>query len=114
MKRRLAKLAEHRQRLLARTGNQRMELAEIARNWQTPLAVFDAGMKAACFIHKNPGLVGGGLVAFLSLRGTGVAGLARKGWRLLYLYPAAISLGLKYLLSSPCAAGDVGDPGVNP
>ena len=86
-----------------------MEVIEISMHWQAPMTAFDTGMKVVRFMHNNPGLLAGSLVALLSLRGTGVAGLARKGWRLLYLYPAALTFGLKYYLSKPRSVGGVGD-----
>ncbi|MEO8330886.1 MAG: YqjK family protein [Gallionella sp.] len=100
MKQRLADLASRRQGLLEKIEAQRMEVVEIARHLQAPLAVADTGMKAVRFIRNNPGLVSGGFAALLSLRGMGIAGLAQKGWRLLFLYPAAISLGFKFLYSA--------------
>ena len=100
MKQRLAALANRRQGLLEKIKAQRMEVAEISQLLQTPLTVLDAGIKAVRFVRSHPGLVSGGFAALLSLRGMGIAGLAQKGWRLLYLYPAAISFGLKYLFSA--------------
>ncbi|HUW75183.1 MAG TPA: YqjK family protein [Gallionella sp.] len=76
---------------------QRKEVAGISVDFQKPLALADTGLKAARFIRNHPALVSGGFAALLSMRGTGIAGLAKKAWRLMYLYPAAISLGLKYL-----------------
>ncbi len=100
MKKRLAAIA-HRRRALSETIEaQRMEVAEISRHWQKPLAMADTGLKAVRFIHDHPGLVSGVFAALLSLRGMGIAGVAKKGWRLMYLYPAAFSLGLEYLFSA--------------
>ena len=100
MKKQLAALAHRRQALLEKIGDQRMEVAEISRDWHKPLALADAGLKAVYFIRDHPGLVSGGFAALLSLRGMGIAGLAQKGWRLLYLYPSILSFGLKYLFSA--------------
>lgn len=97
MKKRLAALAYRRQELLEKIEAQRMEVADISLELQKPLALADAGLNMVRFIRHHPGLVSGSLVALLSLRGLGIAGLAEKGWRLLYLYPAALSFGLKYL-----------------
>jgi hypothetical protein len=99
MKQRLAAIAYRRLGLLEKIKAQRMEVAEISRLWQAPVAVFDAGMKAVRFVRSHPGLISGGFAALLSLRGMGIAGVAQKSWRLLFLYPAAISFGLKYLFS---------------
>ncbi|MDO8262711.1 MAG: YqjK-like family protein [Gallionella sp.] len=100
MKKRLAALAHRRLELFEKIAAQRMEVAEISQHWQKPLAVVDTGLKAARFIRSHPGLVSGGVAALLSLRGMGIAGFARKGWRLLYLYPSILSFGLKFLSSA--------------
>ena len=100
MKQRLAAITNRRQGLVEKIKAQRMEVAEISKLWQSPLAVFDAGLKTVRFVRSHPGLISGGLAALLSLRSMGIAGLAQKGWRLLFLYPAAISVGLKYLFSA--------------
>jgi len=100
MKKRLAALAHHRLELFEKIGMQRREVAEISRHLQKPLAVVDTGLKAVHFIRKHPGWVSGGIAMLLSLRGMGVASLARKGWGKLYLYPSILSFGLKLLSSS--------------
>lgn len=97
MKKRLAELAYRRSRLLEKIEIQRMDVADISLDLQKPLALADAGLKAVRFIRNHPGLVSGGFAALLSLRGKGVAGLAQKGWRLMYFYPSILSFGLKYL-----------------
>jgi hypothetical protein len=98
MKNRLAVLSCRRRVLLDRIDAQRMDVAGISLGLQKPLALAGIGLKAARFMHNHPGLAAGGLAALLALRGKGVAGLAKKGWRLIFLYPAIISFGLKYLL----------------
>ena len=100
MKKRLAELAYRRNRLLEKIETQRMDVADISLDLQKPLALADIGLKAVRFIRNHPGLVSGGFAALLSLRGKGVAGLAQKGWRLMYLYPSILSFGLKYLFSA--------------
>lgn len=100
MRKQLAALAQRRRELLAEIESQRMDVAEISRQWQKPLALADSGLQAVRFIRNHPGLVSGSFAALLSLRGMGISGLAQKGWRLLFLYPAAVSFGLKYLLSA--------------
>jgi hypothetical protein len=100
MKKRLAELTYRRSRLLEKIEIQRMDVADISLDLQKPLALADAGLKAVRFIRNHPGLVSGGFAALLSLRGKGVAGLAQKGWRLMYLYPSILSFGLKYLFSA--------------
>ena len=83
-----------------------MEVADITLDLKKPLALADTGLKVVRFIHDHPGLVSGGFAALLSFRGMGRAGLAQKGWRLLYLYPAAVSFGLKYLFSAIRTPGE--------
>lgn len=100
MKKQLAAIAYRRHELIKKIEAQREEVAEITRSWQKPLVLVDAGLKAARFIRDHPGWVSGGFAALLSLRGMGVAGLAQKGWRLLYLYPAVASFGLKFIFSA--------------
>lgn len=96
MKNRLAAPAERRRILLEKIETQRRDVAGIALDLQKPLALADMGLKAVRFIRKHPGWVAGGFAALLSLRGKDIAGLAKKGWRLMFLYPAIISFGLKY------------------
>lgn len=100
MKKRLADLALRRQVLLGKINAQRLEVAEIARHWQKPLALADTALHVVRFLRNHPGLVSGGFAALLSLRGKGIAGFVQKGWRLLYLYPAALTFGLKHLFSA--------------
>lgn len=107
MKQRLAELADRRLRLLETIEAQRIEIAAISVDFQKPLALADTGLKAARFVRNHPALVSGAFAVLLSMRGLRIAGLAKKGWRLLYLYPAAISLGLKYLFPAPRPHGDV-------
>jgi hypothetical protein len=106
MKQRLAELADRRVRLLEEIEAQRMEVAEISADFQKPLALADTGLKAVRFLRNHPVLASGGFAVLLSMRGKGLAGLAKKGWRLAYLYPAAISLGLKYLFPEIRSPGE--------
>lgn len=101
MKLRLAELSDRRLGLLEKIEAQRREVAEISVDFKKPIALADTGLKAVRFIRNHPVLASGGFAALLSIRGMGIAGLAKKGWRLAYLYPAAISLGLKYLFYTP-------------
>jgi hypothetical protein len=97
MKKRLDELACRRRKLLEKIEIQRMDVAEISLDFRKPLTLADTGLKVVRFIRNHPGLVSGGFAALLSLRGKGIAGLAQKGWRLMYLYPAILSFGFKYL-----------------
>lgn len=95
MKKRLAELACRRRVLIEKIEAQRMEVAGISQQWQKPLALVDAGVKAVRFIHNHPALVAGGVATFLALRHKGITGLAQEGWRLLRLYPAIFSLATR-------------------
>jgi hypothetical protein len=106
MKQRLAELAVRRLGLLEEIEAQRLEVAEISVEFQKPVALADTVLKAVRFSRNHPVLVSGGFAALLSIRGMGVAGLAKKAWRLVYLYPAAISLGLKYLFPAIRSPGE--------
>ena len=106
MKQRLAELDDRRSRLLEEIEAQRMEVAGISADFQKPLALADTVLTAVRFSRDHPVLVSGGFAALLSIRGMGIAGLAKKGWRLVYLYPAAVSLGLKYLFPAIRSSGE--------
>jgi hypothetical protein len=113
MKNRPAALADRRRVLLEKIEAQRVDVAGIFLGMQKHLTLADAGLNAARFMRNHPGWVAGGIAALLSLRGKGIAGMARKGWRLVYLYPAAIAFGWKYLTAfrSPRAEQpSAGDP----
>jgi YqjK-like protein len=99
MNKRLAYLAARRLELVQQIEDQRMDIAEISSRWQKPFAVADTGLKALHLVYRHPALIAGGVTALLAWRRKGVAGLAKNGWRLLYLYPSAIFFGLKYLAS---------------
>jgi hypothetical protein len=113
MKQRLAELSDRRLRLLEEIGIQRTEVAEISADFRKPLALVDTALKVLRFTRKHPVMVSGGFAALLSIPGMGIAGLAKKSWRLMYLYPAAISLGLKYLFPASRSSGGVRNAGVD-
>ena len=102
----LADVAQRRRALLQTIEAQRIEMAAISQQWQKPLILVDAGLNAVRFVRGHPGLVSGGFAALLSLRGIGIAGLAQKSWRLLYLYPAVFSFGLKFLFSATSSSSE--------
>ena len=112
MNSRLTQLACRRLELLNDIEAQRMDMADITRHLQKPLAVADVGFKAVRLIYNHPALVTGGVTALLTLRRNGFVGLVQHGWRLLLLYPSAIFLGLKYLSSATCAPRKERDTGV--
>lgn len=99
MNERLAYLASRRLELVQQIEVQRMDLAEFSSRWQKPFSVADTGLKVLHLAYRHPALIASGVTALLAWRRKGIAGLAENGWRLLYLYPSAIFLGLKYLAS---------------
>jgi hypothetical protein len=99
MNKRLAHLASRRLELVQQIEIQRTDVAEIASHWQKPFALVDTGLKAWHLIYRHPALIAGGMTALMAWRRKGIVGLAEKGLRLLYMYPSAIFLGLKYLAS---------------
>jgi len=80
MKKRLADLAYRRCRLLEKIDAQRIEVAEISIHWQKPLALVDAGLKAAHFIHNHPTLMSGGVALLMALRPGRVWKWLQLGW----------------------------------
>lgn len=100
MNKHLARLAQRRLELLEQIEAQRMAMAESSQDLHKPLAVVDAGLHAVRLIYAHPVLFAGGMTALLTWRRNGIVGLAKNGWRLLYLYPSAIFFGLKYLGSA--------------
>lgn len=99
MNKRLDILASRRLELLETIEDQRMDVARISQHLKRPLAVADVAVKAVRLILDHPALFAGGMAALMTWRRKGIIGLAKNGWRLLYLYPSAIFLGLKYLSS---------------
>jgi hypothetical protein len=99
MKRRTSNLAHRRRLLLEKIGAQRNDLAQLAGHFERPLAWADTGLRAARYLHDHPAVLAGGVAAFLALRRSGLLGLAKTGWRLLYLYPSL--LGFAWQALSP-------------
>lgn len=91
----LAVLAYRRSVLLEEIEAQRVELEAISLRLKKPLAIADVGMKAVFFVKDHPALLTAGIGGFLAWRESGIVGLAKSGWRL--LYPFGTLLGLKYL-----------------
>ena len=103
MNKRLAQLANRRLELLTTIEDQRADIAYLSKQLQKPLAMVDAGWKVVSLVHKHPALVTGTVTALLVWRRNGLVGLAKHGWRMLFLYPSAVFLGLKYLSTEACA-----------
>jgi hypothetical protein len=100
MKKRLADIAYRRSKLLDRIEMQRADVAEFSLRWHKPVALAEMGLKAARLVYAHPAVVTGIVAALLTFRRKGAVALVRSGWRLLFLYPSAVFLGLKYLTSA--------------
>ena len=97
MNKRLESVATRRLEILEKIAAQRLELAEISRDFQRPLGVVDTGLKGINFIRSHPALMAGLAGGFLALRRTGIIGWIQKGRSLLYLSPVILSAGSKLL-----------------
>lgn len=91
MTRRILGLAQRRHLLLQKIAAQRSELAQLSEQCQRPLTWLDTGLRTARYLRAHPAVLAGGVATLLSLRHKGVFGLAKSGWRLLYLYPSILS-----------------------
>lgn len=92
MTKRMTELAERRHLLLEKISAQRQELAQLSVPLQQPLAWADSGLRAGRYLHDHPTLLAGGLAAFIALKRSGLLGLAKTGWRVLYLYPSILGV----------------------
>ncbi|HEX5338363.1 MAG TPA: YqjK-like family protein [Gallionella sp.] len=91
MKARLAELAFRRSQLLEKIDAQRMELSDISRHFEKPLALVDAGLKVVRYLRGHPVFLAGGLAILMLWRGKGLITLAQGGqqlWRLYYPKPS--------------------------
>lgn len=107
MNKRLADVTHRRHKLLEKIDAQRVNLSELSLSWKTPMTLIDGGLKVVHFARNHRALTAGGLAALLAFRRKGVVGLALEGWRLLYLYPSILSLGLRFLFPSTRPSDEV-------
>lgn len=89
MKNRLEVIACRRSQLLEKIKSQRIDMLEISQPFQKPLAVVDAGIKAAQFLRRHPTLLTSCFAMLLALRRRDFAGLKQHSLHLLHLYPAS-------------------------
>jgi len=80
MNQNLIRLAERRERLVARAAAQRMALAQSIEPWRIPLAVADQGLAALRFLKRHPAWIVGGGVLIAALRPVRVVKWLRRGW----------------------------------
>ncbi|MDO8349960.1 MAG: YqjK-like family protein [Gallionella sp.] len=73
MNKKLTRIAERRERLIAQSAAQRIALAKDIELWRVPLARVDQGLTALRFVKKHPAtlVVGGVLFAALRLHRAG-------------------------------------------
>jgi hypothetical protein len=90
-------MAHRHSLLLEKIAAQRNNLVYISSQFKRPLVLADTALRAVRYLHDHPGLLAGGLATFLALRRSGLVGLAKTGWRMLYLNPSILSFTLKVL-----------------
>ena len=69
---RMIEVMRQRERLLARCNAQRGEIAALARQWESPLAIADRAIEGINYLRQRP-VVLGVLVALLAI-------VLRRGW----------------------------------
>lgn len=80
MNKKLIRLAERRERLVAQAAAQRMALAQNIEPWRNPLARVDQGLAALRYIKSHPAWIVGGVVLVAALRPGRVGKWLRRGW----------------------------------
>lgn len=68
MNKKLARLSERRQQLVAQAAAQRTALAQNLEPWRTPLALADKGLAAVRYVKQRPALIIGAVALFGMLR----------------------------------------------
>lgn len=80
MNKKLASLAERRQRLVAQAAAQRAALAENIEPWRAPMALADRGLVALRYFKQHPSLMVGAVALLAILRPTRVGKWLQGGW----------------------------------
>ena len=80
MNNKLIRLAERRERLVARAAAQRVTLAQNIEPWRIPLALADQGLAALRYIKSHPEWIVGGVVLLAALRPGRVGKWLGRGW----------------------------------
>jgi hypothetical protein len=81
-KQQLARIAERRAELVARSAAQRADLGELCHAWYRPLAIVDQGMAVWRFLRAHPALPVGLGVAFAVARPRRALKWLGRGWSL--------------------------------
>jgi hypothetical protein len=80
MNRKLARLAERREHLVAQAAAQRTALAQNVAPWRAPLALADRGVAALRYIRHHPVLMVGATLIVAAFRTKRAGGWLRRGW----------------------------------
>ena len=80
MNKKLIRLAEQRERLVAQVAAQRTALAQNIEPWRTPLALADQGLAALRYIKSHPEWIVGVVVLLAALRPSRVGKWLGRGW----------------------------------
>jgi hypothetical protein len=80
MNTRLIELAERRATLVAKSTNQRNELARAVRPLRTAFSVADLGIATANYFKHRPALLAGGIAVAVLLRPGFIFKWLKRGW----------------------------------
>jgi len=80
MNKKLLRLAERRERLVAQTAAQRVTLAENIEPWRMPLALADQGLSVLRYIRLHPEWIAGVVALIAALRPGRVGKWLGRGW----------------------------------
>lgn len=80
MNKKLLRLAERRERLVAQTAAQRVAVAENIEPWRMPLALADQGLSALRYIRRHPEWIAGVVVLIAALRAGRAGKWLGRGW----------------------------------
>ena len=80
MNKKLLRLAERRERLVAQTAAQRVAVAENIEPWRMPLALADQGLSALRYIRRHPEWIAGVVVLIAALRPGRAGKWLGRGW----------------------------------
>jgi len=80
MNKKLLRLAERRERLVAQVAAQRAALAENIEPWRMPLALADQGLSVLRYIRRHPEWIAGVVVLVAALRPGRAGKWLGRGW----------------------------------
>ena len=80
MNKKLLRLAERRERLVAQTAAQRVAVAENIEPWRMPLALADQGLSVLRYIGRHPEWIAGIVVLIVALRPGRAGKWLGRGW----------------------------------